>query len=64
MDVNKIMKRTTFQEWVKVKESEVVMGNRCVKDGADYQVAGDPCASAKLEPGKKLLLDKKKQKKT
>lgn len=61
------MKRITFNEWIKVKESEVVMGNRCVtnKDvGPDAQVQGDPCKSAEL--GKQLLLDKKqkKQKKT
>ena len=52
------MKRKTFIEWIKVKEAEVVMGNRCVKNGTDFQVAGDPCASAKL-----LLTDRKKQKK-
>lgn len=58
----------TFREWIKIKEmagTGVVMGNKCVKDGEDYQVQGDPCGSKKAEtkPSGILLTDRKKQKK-
>lgn len=64
------MERKTFREWIKIKEAiggatDVVMGHGCPKDGEDYQIAGDPCASKRAEkhPTGILLNDKKKQKK-